>query len=101
VRLAITRGPGEPQTVLLLGFAALCARVFGLAFVLYWWRRVRVDEIRVILLIPCMELKDQATVTKHLIVAIAVLVLRERVDSQQLSVPSSACPHVSHGDRRL
>jgi hypothetical protein len=64
-------------------------------------RRVRVDQIRVIFLVPGMELEDQVTVIKHPIVAIAMLVLRERIDSQELSVPAAACPYVAHGNQRL
>ena len=29
------------------------------------WRRVRIDEIQVMLFVPCMELKDQVTVTER------------------------------------
>lgn len=44
-------------------------------------RSSRVDEIRVILLVPSMELEDQVTVTKHRLIDIAMLMLRERLDS--------------------
>src|ERR1700692_2471655 len=65
------------------------------------WRRFRVDEIRVILLVPGMELEDQLTVAKHTIIAIAMLMLGKCVDSQQPLIPAAACPDVAHSDQRL
>ncbi len=65
------------------------------------WRRVRVDEIRVILLVPRMELQDQATVDQQPIVAIAMLMFRQSFDSEQLLVPTAAYPHIAHGNQRL
>ncbi len=65
------------------------------------WRHVRVDKIRVILLVPSMDLEDQVTVTKYPIINIAMLVLRECADSQQLLIPAAACAYISHGNQRL
>jgi hypothetical protein len=65
------------------------------------WRQVRVDKIRVILLVPGMDLEDQLTVTKYPIINIAMLVFRECADSQQLLIPAAACAYVSHGNQRL
>ena len=65
------------------------------------WRRVRVDEIRVILLVPRMELQDQATVDQQPIVAIAMLMFRQSFDSEQLLVPAAAYPYIAHGNQRL
>ncbi len=64
-------------------------------------RRVRVDEIRMILLVPRMELQDQATVDQQPIVAIAMLMFRQSFDSEQLLVPTAADPHIAHGNQRL
>jgi hypothetical protein len=65
------------------------------------WRQVRVDKIGVILLVPGMELEDQVTVRNYPIINIAMLVLRECADSQQMLIPAAACPYVSHGNQRL
>ena len=54
------------------------------------WRRVRIYQIRVSFLVPGVELEDEVTVRKHPIVAIAMLVLRECADSQQLLIPTAA-----------
>jgi hypothetical protein len=64
------------------------------------WRHVRVDKIRVILLVPSMDLEDQVTVIKYPIINIAMLVLRECTDSRQLLIPTAACAYVSHGNQR-
>src|SRR5271155_4552957 len=64
-------------------------------------RRVRVDEIRVILLVPCMELQDQATVDQQPIITIAMLMFRQSFDSEQLLIPTAAYPHVAHSNQRL
>jgi len=65
------------------------------------WRRVRVDQIRVIVFVPGVELEDKVAVPKHPIIAISMLVLLETVDSQQPLVPAAACPHITHGNQRL
>jgi len=65
------------------------------------WRQIRVDKIRVILLVPGMDLEDQVTVTKYPIINIAMLVLRECADSQQLLIPAAARAYISHGNQRL
>jgi len=65
------------------------------------WRQISVNKIRVILLVPRMQLEDQVTVTIDPIINIAMLVLRECADLQQLPIPAAACPHVSHCDQRL
>jgi hypothetical protein len=64
-------------------------------------RRVRVDQIRMIFLVPGVELEDQVTAAKEPIVVIAMTMLGESVDSEELSVPAAACPDVAHGDQRL
>ncbi|MGA7869258.1 MAG: hypothetical protein WCA22_00025, partial [Candidatus Binatus sp.] len=65
------------------------------------WRRVRIDKIRVILLVPRVELEDQLTITKHPIIAIAMLMLRERVDTEQSFVPAAARAYVADGNQWL
>ncbi len=53
-------------------------------------RQIRVNKIRVILLVPGMELEDQLTVTIYPIIYIAMLVLGKCTDSQQLPIPAAA-----------
>jgi hypothetical protein len=65
------------------------------------WRQVGVDKIGVILLVPSMDLEDQVTVIKYPIINIAMLVLRECADSQQLLIPAAACAYISDGNQRL
>jgi len=64
-------------------------------------RRVRVDEIWVIVVIPRMELEDQMTITKHRIIANAMFMLGERLESEQRFVPATACPDIPDGNQRL
>jgi hypothetical protein len=64
-------------------------------------RRVGVDEIRVILLVPSMKLEDHSTVTKQPFIGIAMLVLWKRVSSEQALIPAAAGPYVAHGNQRL
>ena len=40
-----------------------------------WWRCVRVDEVRMIFLIPGMQLKNQVSIAKHPVISVAVLML--------------------------
>ncbi len=40
------------------------------------WRHIRVNKIRVILLVPGMELEDQVTVTKYPIMPFPLLVAK-------------------------
>jgi len=64
-------------------------------------RSVRVDEIRVILLVPRMELQDQATVDQQPIIAIAMFMFRQSFDAEQLLIPTAARAHIAHGDQSL
>ena len=45
-------------------------------------RRVRVYEIRVILIVPRMELQDQATIYQQAIIAIAMFMFRQSFDAE-------------------
>ena len=65
------------------------------------WRQVAVNKIRVILLVPGMELEDQVTAAIDPIIGIAMHVLGECADSQQLLIPAAACPYISHGNQSL
>ena len=62
------------------------------------WGQISVDEIGVILLVPGVELEDQAVVGKYPIISVAMLVIRECVGSEQVLIPSGACAYVADGD---
>jgi len=65
------------------------------------WCQIRVDKIRMSLLVPRMNLEDEVTRTKYPIINIAMLVLRECVDSQQCLIPAAAYAYIAHCDQRL
>jgi hypothetical protein len=51
-----------------------------------------------IFFIPGMELENQFAVVKYPIIAVTVLMLRERVTAQQLLIPPATQPYVTHGN---
>ena len=62
------------------------------------WREIGVNQIRVILFIPGMELEDQFAVAKYPIIPASVLMLGKRVAGQQLLIPPATRPYVAHRD---
>jgi hypothetical protein len=64
-------------------------------------RRVCVDEVGVIFLIPSVELKKQLTRARDPIVHVAVAVLWERVRSKQVRVPATTRPNIANRDEGL
>src|SRR5690348_12375194 len=64
-------------------------------------RGVRIDQIRMILLIPRVELKNQVAVRTDALVQVAMRVFGERVGRQQLRVPAATRPHIAHRDEWL
>jgi hypothetical protein len=59
-------------------------------------RRVCVDEVRVVFLVPSMELKQQLTRARNSFVHVAVAVFWERVCSKQFGVPATTRPNIAH-----
>jgi hypothetical protein len=64
-------------------------------------RGVRVDKTGVIVLVPGMELKHQATSTEHPFIQAAMAVLREGIEPQQLSIPAAAGSYITHRNEGL
>ena len=64
-------------------------------------RRRCVDEVRVVFLVPGVELKNQLTGARDPIVRVAVAVVRKRIGSEQFRVPATARPHIAYRNQRL
>jgi hypothetical protein len=59
-------------------------------------RRVCVDEVWVVFLVPSVELKKQLTGARDPIVHVAVAVFWKRVCSKQFGVPATTRPNIAH-----
>jgi len=64
-------------------------------------RRRCVDEVRVVFLVPSVQLKNQPASARDPIVDVAVAVFWKRVCAKQLAVPETAFPDIAHGYQRL
>ena len=59
-------------------------------------RRVCVDEVGVVFLVPSVELKKQLTRARDPLVHVAVAVFWKRVCSKQFRVPATTRPNIAH-----
>jgi hypothetical protein len=59
-------------------------------------RRVCVDEVGVVFLVPSVELKKQLTRARDPMVHVAVAVFWKRVCSKQFRVPATTRPDIAH-----
>jgi hypothetical protein len=64
-------------------------------------RLSRVDEVRVVLFVPRVQLKQELARAANPVIEIAMLMFRKRVRLKQLGIPATAFPDISDRNERL
>lgn len=64
-------------------------------------RGVRINQGRVVVFVPGMELKNKLTRLEHPIIEIAMAVLWERVESEQLLIPATTGSDIAYRNQWL
>src|SRR5580692_4419448 len=62
---------------------------------------IRVDEVRVFLLVPGVELENERAVGEEAIVDLSVRVIAEVLDAEERRVPTATRLDIANGDQRL
>ena len=64
-------------------------------------RRVSVNEVGMIVLVPGVELKNQLASAEQAVIEVAMAMLWKGVECEQLLIPLTACSNIAHRNQGL